>query len=179
MHAELADRSHDCCVNTVARVMREAGIAAKTKRTFRQTTDSNHRRPVAENVRDRPFDPAARNTSWVAGVTYIPTREGWVYLAAVEDLYSRMVVGWSMAGTMTSRLVVDALGMAVLRRLPGSELVAHSDRGSQYAREHYQRLLSQEGITCRMCRRANGGDNAPTESFFVTLKTEAATTASR
>jgi transposase InsO family protein len=172
IHAELADRGHDCCVNTVARIMREAGIAAKTTRKFRQTTDSNHTLPVAENLLDRQFDPQQRNESWVADITYIPTREGWLYLAAVEDLYSRMVVGWSMDATMTSRLVVDALEMAVLHRLPGSSLVAHSDRGSQYASEHYQRLLGEEGITCSMSRRANCWDNAPMESFFASLKKE-------
>jgi putative transposase len=175
IHAELADRGHDCCVNTVARIMREAGIAAKTKRTFRQTTDSNHGLPVAENVLDRDFAPAGPNESWCADITSIPTREGWLYLAVVEDLFSRMVVGWSMDATMTSRLVVDALGMAVLRRLKGSsssDLVAHSDRGSQYASEHYQRLLAEEGIVCSMSRRGNGWDNAPMESFFATLKKE-------
>jgi putative transposase len=172
MHAELVDRGHDCCVNTVARIMREAGIAAKTKRKFRHTTDSNHSHPVAENLLDRQFDPHARNESWVADITFIPTREGWLYLAVVEDLFSRRVVGWSMDDSMTSRLVVDALGMAVVRRLPGSSLVAHSDRGSQYASEHYQRLLSQEGITCSMSRRGNCWDNAPMESFFATLKKE-------
>jgi putative transposase len=172
IHAELVDRGHDCCVNTVARVMREAGIASKTKRKFRQTTDSNHKHPVAENVLNRQFDPQGRNESWVADMTYISTREGWLYLAVVEDLFSRMVVGWSMDATMTSRLVVDALGMAVLRRLPGSELVAHSDRGSQYASEHYQQLLSEEGITCSMSRRGNCWDNAAMESFFASLKKE-------
>jgi len=175
MHAELVDRGHDCCVNTVARVMREAGIAAKTKRKFRQTTDSNHPHPVAENVLDREFDPTEPNASWVADVTYIPTREGWVYLAVVVDLFSRMVVGWSMAATMTSRLVVDALEMALARRLQGSSssgLVAHSDRGSQYASEHYQRLLDSQGIMCSMSRRGNCWDNAPMESFFASLKKE-------
>jgi putative transposase len=172
IHAELVARGHDCCVNTVARIMREAGIASKTKRKFRQTTDSNHNQPVAENLLDRQFDPPGRNESWVTDITYIPTREGWLYLAAVEDLFSRMVVGWSMDATMTSRLVVDALEMAVVRRLPGSELVAHSDRGSQYASEHYQRLLGVEGITCSMSRRANCWDNAPMESFFASLKKE-------
>jgi putative transposase len=172
MHVELVDRGHDCCVNTVARIMRETGIAAKTKRKFRQTTDSNHPHPVADNHLDREFDPASANESWVTDITYIPTREGWLYLAVVEDLFSRMVVGWSMAATMTSRLVVDALEMAVLHRLKGSELVAHSDRGSQYASEHYQRLLSEEGITCSMSRRANCWDNAPMESFFASLKKE-------
>lgn len=172
IHAELVDRGHNRCVNTVARIMREAGIAAKTKRKFRQTTDSNHPHPVARNLLDRQFDPVAVNESWVADMTYIPTREGWLYLAVVEDLYSRMVVGWSMAATMTSRLVVDALAMAVKRRLPGATLIAHSDRGSQYASEHYQQLLSQEGITCSMSRRGNCWDNSPMESFFASLKKE-------
>lgn len=175
MHAELVDRGHECCENTVARVMREAGIAAKTKRKFRQTTDSNHPLPVAENVLDRTFDPDEPNASWVADVTYIPTREGWLYLAAVVDLFSRMVVGWSMAATMTSRLVVDALEMAVVRRLKGSscsDLVAHSDRGSRYASEHYRRRLEEERITCSMSRRGNCWDNAPMESFFASLKKE-------
>ena len=175
IHAELVDRGHECCVNTVAQVMREAGIAAKTKRKFRQTTDSNHGLPVAENVLDRQFDPDEPNASWVADVTYIPTREGWLYLAVVEDLFSRKVVGWSMDATMTSRLVVDALEMAVARRLKGSSssgLVAHSDRGSQYASEHYQRRLAEERITCSMSRRGNCWDNAPMESFFASLKKE-------
>lgn len=119
MHAELVARGHDCCVNTVARLMRAAGTAARTRRTFRHTTDSNHTLPVAENLSDRQFDPDRPNGSWVADITYIPTREGWLYLAAVEDLFSRLVVGWSMDGTMTSRLVVDALEMAVVRRLRG------------------------------------------------------------
>ena len=172
IHAELEARGHDCCVNTVARIMREAGIAARTKRKFRQTTDSNHHHPVAENLLDRQFDPAEKNESWVTDITYISTREGWMYLAVVEDLYSRMVVGWSMDATMTSRLVVDALEMAVVRRLPGSELVAHSDRGSQYASEHYQGLLGAQGIACSMSRRGNCWDNAPMESFFASLKKE-------
>jgi putative transposase len=172
MHAELVDSGHTCCVNTVARIMREAGIAAKTKRTFRHTTDSNHEYPVAKNLLDQQFDPQEPNEWWVTDITYIPTREGWLYLAVVEDLFSRMVVGWSMGETMTSRLVVDALEMAVVRRLPGSELVAHSDRGSQYASEHYQRLLDAEGIVCSMSRRGNCWDNAPMESLFASLKKE-------
>ena len=174
-HAELVAQGTPCCENTVARVMREAGIAAKTRRKFRQTTDSNHPHPVAENVLDRDFDPAEPNASWVADVTYIPTGEGWVYLAVVVDLFSRMVVGWSMAATMTSRLVVDALEMAVAGRLKGSSssaLVAHSDRGSQYASEHYRRRLEEERITCSMSRRGNCWDNAPMESFFASLKKE-------
>jgi putative transposase len=175
IHAELVDRGHECCVNFVAKLMQNAGIAAKTKRKFRQTTDSNHSMPVAENVLGRAFDPEEPNASWVADVTYIPTREGWLYLAVVKDLFSRRVVGWSMDATMTSRLVVDALEMALTRRLTlkgSSALVAHSDRGSQYASEHYQRRLKEERITCSMSRRGNCWDNAPMESFFASLKKE-------
>jgi putative transposase len=152
--------------------MRRQGIAAKTKRKFRCTTDSNHDRPVADNLLDRQFEPTAVNQVWVADITYVPTREGWLYLAAVEDLYSRQIVGWSMSERITSRLVVDALEMAITRRLPGEGLLTHSDRGSQYASDHYQRLLERHAITCSMSRRGNCWDNAPMESFFATLKKE-------
>ena len=175
IHAELAAQGVACGVDVVARVMREAGIAAKTKRTSRQTTDSNHALPVADNVLDREFDPEEPNESWCADVTSIPTREGWLYLAVVEDLFSRRVVGGSMGATMTSRLVVDAPEMALAARPKGSSssgLVAHSDRGSQYASEHYQRRLSEERITCRMSRRGNCWDNAAMESSFASLKKE-------
>jgi len=172
VHAELKAAGHGCCVNTVAEVMRQAGIKAKTARKFKHTTDSNHKRPVADNVLDREFSVDAPNKAWVADITYIPTREGWLYLAIVEDLYSRMIVGWSMGGTMTSRLVVDALEMAIQRRLPGEELLAHSDRGSQYASEHYQQLLGKYGIECSMSEVGQCWDNAPAESFFASLKKE-------
>jgi transposase InsO family protein len=170
--AELVARGQRCCVNTVAKLMRQQGIAAKTKRTFRCTTDSNHDLPVADNLLDRQFEPVAVNQVWVADITYIPTGEGWLYLAAVQDLYSRQIVGWSMRARITSRLVVDALAMALSRRLPGEGLVAHSNRGSQYASEHYQRLLEQHGIACSMSRRGDCWDNAPMESFFASLKKE-------
>ena len=173
IHKELVARGHDCCVNTVAKLMRDNHIEAKTARKFRvRTTDSDHDLPVADNLLDRQFNPSQANEVWVIDITYIPTGEGWLYLAAVEDLYSRMVVGWSMADNMESRLVVDALEMAVQRRLPDERLLAHSDRGSQYASEHYQRLLGQHGITCSMSRRADCWDNAPMESFFASLKKE-------
>jgi putative transposase len=178
-HAELVAQGLPCCVNTVARLMREHGIAAKTKRKFRRTTDSNHDRPVAENILDRQFEPEAPNQAWTADITYVATGEGWLYLAAVEDLYSRGIVGWSMGSRIDSRLVVDALEMAVSRRLPGEGLVAHSDRGSQYASEHYQRILAGHGIACSMSRRANCWDNAPMESFFASLKKERTTTTYR
>lgn len=172
IHAELAARGKPCCVNTVAKLMREQGVAAKTKRKFRHTTDSNHGRPVAGNVLDRQFEPEAADRAWTADITSISTREGWLYLAAVEDLHSRRIVGWSMSERIDSRLVVNALEMAISQRLPGAGLVAHSDRGSQYASEHYQRVLAENGITCSMSRRANCWDNAPMESFFATLKKE-------
>jgi transposase InsO family protein len=172
MHAELLARGQSCCVNTVAKLMRQLGIAAGTKRKFRCTTDADHNLPVAENTLDRQFEPTAANRTWVADITYIPTWEGWLYLAAVEDLYSRRVVGWSMADHLESRLVVDALALAVERRLPGEGLLAHSDRGSQYASDHYQALLARHGITCSMSRRADCWDNAPMESFFASLKKE-------
>jgi putative transposase len=172
LHAELVARGQTCCENTVAKLMRAHGIQAKTARKFRSTTDSNHDRPVAANVLDRQFEPTAANQTWTADITYIPTRKGWLYLAAVEDLYSRQIVGWAMGERIDSRLVVDALGMAVGRRCPGAGLVAHSDRGSQYASEHYQRLLASQGITCSMSRRGNCWDNAPMESFFASLKKE-------
>ncbi len=172
VHKELLERGHGCSLNAVARLMRQAGIAAEITRKFRHTTDSDHDLPVAENHLDRQFNPSKANEAWAADITYVPTREGWLYLAVVADLYSRMIVGWSMEARMTSRLVVDALGMALQRRLPGEGLLAHSDRGSQYASAHYQRLLSLHGITCSMSRRANCWDNAPMESFFASLKKE-------
>ena len=172
IHAELQANGVPCCVNTVAKLMHDNDIRAKTARKFRNTTDSNHALPVADNLLSREFEAQGPNERWVTDITYIWTREGWLYLAVVEDLYSRMVVGWSMADTMTSRLVVDALEMAVARRLPQEGLLAHSDRGSQYASEHYQRLLGKHGIDCSMSGKGQCWDNAPMESFFASLKKE-------
>jgi putative transposase len=172
LHAELVARGIPCCVNTVAKLMRTHGIAAKAERKFRVTTDSNHDRPVAENIVARRFQPQQADRTWTADITYIATGEGWLYLAAVGDLYSKRIAGWSMSERIDSRSVVDALEMALSRRRPGAELVAHSDRGSQYASEHYQRLLADREITCSMSRRGNCWDNAPMESFFASLKKE-------
>jgi putative transposase len=172
MTAELNARGYECSENAVARLMRDHGIRAKAPRRFVRTTDSRHALPVAENVLAREFDPLRPNASWCADITYIPTADGWLYLAVVEDLFSRMIVGWAMDDSMTSRLAVDALGMAVRRRLPGAGLVAHSDRGSQYASDHYQRVLAAGGIVCSMSRVAQCWDNAPVESFFASLKRE-------
>jgi transposase InsO family protein len=172
IHAELRASGVACCVNTVAKLMADNAIRAKTARKFRTTTDSRHALPVAANVLDRQFEPKEPDEKWVADITYIPTREGWLYLAVVEDLYSRRVVGWSMADHMESRLVVDALEMAIRWRLPKEGLLAHSDRGSQYASEHYQGLLCRHGIQCSMSGKGQCWDNAPMESFFASLKKE-------
>jgi putative transposase len=174
MVVELNAREYGCSENTVAKLMKLHGIRAKTPKRFVRTTDSNHQLPVAENLLARDFDPSGPNESWSADITYLPTREGWLYLAVVEDLFSRMIVGWSMDETMESRLVVDALEMAIHRRRPLAGLLTHSDRGSQYASDHYQRVLSSEGITCSMSEVGQCWDNAPVESFFGRLKCEIA-----
>ena len=173
VHQALGQRGTKCDRKTVTKVMREAGIRSKTSRKFRvTTTDSNHPHPVAENVLARDFTADKANQKWVADITYIATLEGWLYLAAVLDLFTRKVVGWSMSERIDSRLVVDALEMAVSRELPDAGLVAHSDRGVQYASEHYQGVLTEYDIKCSMSRKANCWDNAPAESFFATLKKE-------
>jgi putative transposase len=172
MTAELNARGHECSENTVAELMRRHGIRAKAPRRFVRTTDSRHRLPVADNVLDRDFEPEGPNERWCADITYIPTHEGWLYLAVIEELFSRMIVGWSMDDSMESRLVVDALEMAIQRRRPEAGLLAHSDRGSQYASDHYQRVLASEGIVCSMSEVGQCWDNAPVESFFGRLKCE-------
>jgi putative transposase len=174
MTAELRARGHACSENTVAGVMREYGIRAKAPRRRVRTTDSNHGLPVAENRLAREFNVTEPNRAWSADITYIPTAEGWLYLAVVEDLFSRLIVGWAMADHMESRLVVDALEMAIARRRPLAGLLAHSDRGSQYASDHYQRALAAAGVVCSMSEVGQCWDNAPVESFFGRLKCELA-----
>lgn len=173
IHQELVAQGCPCNRKTVAKLMKQAGIQASTegKRSV-STTNSNHALPVAENIVNRDFAPTGKNITWVADITYIPTAQGWLYLAAVEDLYTRKIVGWSMSERIDSRLVTDALEMALQRELPGAGLMAHSDRGVQYASNHYQQVLERHGITCSMSRKGNCWDNAPMESFFATLKKE-------
>lgn len=172
IHRELKHREVRCCENTVAKVMKKAGIKSKTAKKFKATTDSKHSRPVAPNVLDQQFEVSRVNEVWLADITYVWTREGWLYLSAVEDLYTRKIVGWSTSNRLTADLVTRALEMAIGRQLPDAGLLAHSDRGSQYASEAYQGLLKDEGITCSMSRKGNCWDNAPMESFFATLKKE-------
>ena len=172
MHKELIARGYEVCENTVAQLMKDQDLKSSTKKKFRHTTDSNHSHPVAKNVLNQAFEQEKPDQVWVSDITYIPTREGWLYLVCILDLYSRKVVGWSMSHRMTKELVLSALGMALLRRRPEAELMHHSDRGSQYCSEAYQRLLREENITCSMSRKGNCYDNAVMESFFATLKKE-------
>lgn len=161
------------CENTVAGVMREHEIRAKTKRKFvPRTTDSNHASPVAANVLDRQFQAEVPNRKWVVDITYIPTDEGWLYLAGVLDLCSRKLVGWSMADHLRAELPMDALSMAVTRRRPAPGLLHHSDRGVQYACDDYQHLLESHGMELSMSGRGDCWDNAAMESFWSTLKNE-------
>jgi len=173
VHKELLSQGASCSENTVAKVMNEAGIQAKTRKKFQVTTDSNHSNPVAENVLNRQFNQTTGpNQSWVSDITYVWTSQGWIYLACVVDLYSRKVIGWSMSSQMTKKLVLDALQMAIVRRCPKEKLLHHSDRGSQYCSDEYQRKLESHGILCSMSRKGNCWDNAVMESFFATLKKE-------
>jgi putative transposase len=159
--------------NTVAKLMRRSGIRAKTKKKFvPRTTDSTHDRPVAPNLLERCFQAQRPGQKWAADITFVPTDEGWLYLAGVLDLCSRKLVGWSMADHMETDLVADALRMALARRRPEAGLLHHSDRGSQYASEDYQHLLASHGITCSMSGKGDCWDNAAMESFWATLKTE-------
>jgi putative transposase len=161
----------------VARIMQEEGLRAKAPRQFRVTTDSNHAHPIAPNVLDRQFavaDGAALDRVWVGDITYLATREGWLYLAIVLDLASRRVIGWAMRHTLEGALTRDALTMALTGRQPGPGTLHHSDRGSQYAAGDYQDVLIAHGMDCSMSRVGNCWDNAVAESFFATLKRELA-----
>jgi len=156
----------------ISRLMREAGLVCKTKRKFKATTNSKHDLPIAPNHLDRQFNVDRPNQVYAGDITYIHTQEGWLYLAVVIDLYSRQVVGWSMAEHMRTKLVNDALLMAVWKRKPEKGLMWHTDRGSQYASESHRALLTQHGIRQSMSRKGNCWDNAVSESFFHSLKTE-------
>jgi transposase InsO family protein len=156
----------------VARLMREEGIEGQRKRRFRTTTDSRHSHPVAANHLNRDFSASAPNEVWVSDITYIWTREGWMFLAAIMDLFSRRVVGWSMDSHIDQTLVLDALSMALRTRQPKPGLLHHSDRGVQYAGADYQEQLRKSGIVCSMSRKGDCWDNAVAESFFSTLKSE-------
>jgi putative transposase len=158
--------------NRIRKLMQQHGIKARGKRRYVVTTDSKHHLPIAANLLDRNFQPEQPNTVWASDITYIPTDEGWLYLAAVIDLYRRQVVGWSMQPHMQTSLVADALRMAWFRRHPDADLIFHSDRGSQYCSHEFQAILKQYGMRSSMSRRGNCWDNAPIESLWGSLKVD-------
>lgn len=172
VHQALLKQGIECGLNRVARLMRENGVIPKTVKKFRVTTDSRKSRNPARNILDRKFEADRPNEKWVADVTYIPTREGWLFLATVLDLYSRKIVGWSMASRLLSELPQKALQSAIDSRMPAPGLIVHSDRGKEYYAGEYQQLLRTHGFICSMSRRGDCYDNAVMESFFHSLKVE-------
>lgn len=172
IHAELQAQGIPCNRKRVERLMRLHQIRALYKRRRRHTTDSAHNLPVAPNLLDQDFTADTPNRKWVGDISYIWTAEGWLYLAAIMDLFSRKIVGWAMGSRSNRHLVQQALHMALVTRRPGTELLHHSDRGSQYASHDYQDLLANHQIQVSMSRTGNVYDNSVMESFFATLKAE-------
>ena len=172
IHAELITQGFKCSRPRVARIMHKDGIEAKMRRIFKRTTRVDGKRAVASNLLQQDFSALQPNQKWVSDITYVRTREGWLYVAIILDLFSRKVVGLAMSETMHTSLVLEALGQALWRRRPSSGLQHHSDRGCQYTSELFQQLLNENNITCSMSGTGNCYDNAVAESFFHTLKTE-------
>lgn len=172
MVRELRARGFGASKERVERLMRDNGIRARHKRRYKVTTDSKHGLPVAANLLNRNFMPAAPNQVWASDITYLWTDEGWLYLAIVMDLFNREVIGWSLKPRMTADIAIDALTMAWFRRRPDGGVMHHSDRGSQYASHAFQEKLKEFGMICSMSRKGNCWDNAPTESWFNSFKNE-------
>ena len=172
IHDELQKRGLHIGRKRVIRLMQELGLRAKTQRKFKVTTDSKHNGPIAPNILGRRFHVAAPNVVWVSDITYLRTRQGWLYLATIIDLYSRRVVGWALSSRMKARLLCDAFDMAVRSRRPAPGLIFHSDRGSQYASGSFRRRLARYKMRQSMSRKGDCWDNAVAESFFATLKKE-------
>ena len=173
IHAELRDRGFCVSKRTVAKLMQEKGIRPpRGRRRVPITTDSRHVHAIAPNLLERKFDVAVPDRVWLADISYVPTDEGWLYLAAVKDLATMEIVGWSMSERLKSTLCEDALNMAIRNQRPPEGLIHHSDRGVQYACSNYRKLLRLHGINASMSRKGNCLDNAPMESFFSSLKTE-------
>ena len=171
---ELRNKGIRVCRHRVARLMHEQYLKARPRRKFIRTTDSSHSLPTPSNVLDRQFTATEPNRVWAGDVTYLPTREGWLYLAVLLDLYSRRVVGWAMSEHNDEALTLAALQMAIDQRRPAPGLLHHSDRGTTYASGTYQDILAQHGFVCSMSRKGNCWDNAVVESFFSTLDIECA-----
>ena len=172
VHRELRAKGRRVGRKRVERLMRQEGIVARKKRRFRRTTDSNHPHPIAPNVLDRKFDVGLPNTAWVTDVTYVWTYEGWLYLAAILDLFSRRVVGWAVSANNDRALALGALDRATTERAPAEGLIHHSDRGSVYASDDYGQGLTKIGAIKSMSRKGDCWDNAVAESFFATIKGE-------
>jgi len=172
VHAALQRSGHRVGGKRVGRLMREEGLRGRTRRRFVVTTNSSHTQPIANNVLARDFSAPAPDRRWVGDITYLLTPNGFVFLAVVMDLYSRAIVGWALSEIIDRHLVIAALQEALQRRQPGPGLVAHSDRGCQYASDDYRSLLSRHGIICSMSRSGDCFDNAAMESWFSTLKGE-------
>ena len=172
IHQDLLEDGQSCGLQRVQRLMRRNGIRSCVRRRYKATTDSQHAHPVAANLLKQEFSVAAPNHTWVADITYIRTREGWLYLAVVLDLYSRALIGWAMSERINRELVMQAMTMAIQNRKPAPGLIHHSDRGSQYASDDFQKLLKMNQIVPSMSGAGNCYDNAVMESFFHSLKTE-------
>lgn len=173
IHVELKALGRGISRGRIERLMRRHGIRAIMARPYRvRTTDSRHGLPIAPNLLDRNFVAPAPNRVWLADITYVETDQGWLYLATVMDLYSRRIVGWAMADHLRTELALAALRMAIAAKKPGPGLIHHSDRGVQYASEDYRKVVQSAGLLASMSRKGDCYDNAPTESFFHTLKTE-------
>lgn len=172
IHGELVDDGIIVGKNTVAKLMKRHQIQSKVHKRFVVTTNSRHSLASAKNLLNREFDVEMPNEKWVSDVTFIPTREGWLYLATIMDLYSRKIIGWSMGKSNSTLLVSQALKMAIEQRQNVKGLILHSDRGIQYASGDYQQLMRDHGIICSMSRKGNCWDNAVMESFYHSLKTE-------
>jgi putative transposase len=185
VHAELRARGQGCSRKRVARLMRTRGLRGKTRRKFKRTTNSKHTFPMAQNRLERDFSASKPNQKWLADITYLPTLEGFVYLAVVLDVFSRKIVGWSIRDSLETKMVLDAFEMARVARRPGAGLLHHSDRGSQYASHEFQAALERLQAVSSMSRKGNCWDaakpvrccckaktNAMCESFFATLKNE-------
>jgi len=170
--AELKKEGFNCSKNRVARLMRKQGITARSKKRFKVTTNSKHHLPVSSNLVEMQFNPREKNSLWTTDITYIRTREGWLYLSVILDLWSRTVISWDANRSMDENLVIKPLEKALRDRKPNSELIFHSDRGSQYASQRLRNILKENNITQSMSSKGNCYDNAPTESFFSTLKRE-------
>lgn len=172
IHGELQDLGEIVGKNTVALLMRRRGLQSRVHRRFVVTTNSRHGQKVAPNRLQRDFKASRPNQKWVSDVTGIVTRSGWLYLATVMDLYSRRLIGWSMGSSNSTRLVSDALEMAIAQRGDVTGVILHSDRGKPYVSKEYQQMMRNHGIICSMSRKGDCWDNAPMESFYHSLKTE-------